>query len=656
MKSQANSPGSHRRDIDGLRAVAVLPVLFYHAGAGFTGGYVGVDVFFVISGFLITRLLMRDLDDGRFSLLEFWHRRVRRIFPALFVMVLLTLIAGGFLMIPADYKELGQSAIAQSLLAANFFFWDDTGYFARAAESKPLLHTWSLAVEEQFYVFFPLVLAWLWRGGQARVRRMLGVALLVSFAASLPGPAWFPTTAFYLLPTRAWELLLGAMLVFMPEPKKAVARFGGPAGLIMILASVFLYTVNTPFPGIAAALPCAGAALVIWSGSAMQTWAHRVLCWRPMVFIGLISYSLYLWHWPVLVYSRKFLLGEASTAFIALQIGLSFVLAVLSWRFVETPFREKRWLPARVSMLRFGIVCTVVSALLGAVLSATKGLRVRLPVAVRQLTENPSGMDYNPNIEVSLADLQADRVPVIGDREAAGEPAFVLWGDSHAMAAHPALDVLGRERHQKGVAITRRGTAPLLGTWRPAEGKDALEFHEAVLDYIRRHRVPVVVLVSYWATYSEGAATGPSEFFITDDETLPLNAETGLAVLERGLQRTIQALRACGVRRIAILRQVPEQPIHVKDVLSARMLAGLSIEHLGATRESYRKRQHRVNAILDRMRATDVSLLDPEDAMFGQDEHTILIHNARVTFEDEGHVSVEGALMMKPVFEPIFAP
>ena len=190
MHSPANGISSYRRDIDGLRAVAVLPVVFYHAGTGFTGGYVGVDVFFVISGFLITRLLARDLEDGRFSLLEFWHRRVRRIFPALFVMVLLTLIAGGFLMIPADYKELGQSALAQSLLAANFFFWDDTGYFARAAESKPLLHTWSLAVEEQFYVLFPLVLAWLWCGGRMRVRRVLGVALLVSLAASLPGPAW----------------------------------------------------------------------------------------------------------------------------------------------------------------------------------------------------------------------------------------------------------------------------------------------------------------------------------------------------------------------------------------------------------------------------------------------------------------------------------
>jgi hypothetical protein len=224
------------------------------------------------------------------------------------------------------------------------------------------------------------------------------------------------------------------------------------------------------------------------------------------------------------------------------------------------------------------------------------------------------------------------------------------------MAAHPVLDVLGRERHQKGVAITRRGTAPLLGTWRPAEGKAALEFHEAALDYIRRHHVPSVVLISYWANYTEGSATGSSEFFITDDETLMLNAETGLAVLERGLQRTIQALRESGVRQISILRQVPEQPIHVKDVLAARMLAGLSIDHLGATRESYRKRQHRVDAILARIRAPEVRILDPEQAMFGSNERTILIQNNRVTFEDEGHVSVEGALLMKPVFEPVFVP
>ncbi|MEZ5385703.1 MAG: acyltransferase [Prosthecobacter sp.] len=228
MNREVNGTANYRPDIDGLRAVAVLPVLFYHAGVSFTGGYVGVDVFFVISGFLITRLLVRDLERGRFSLLEFWHRRVRRIFPALFVMVLFTVVAGGFLMIPADYKELGQSVVAQSLLVANIFFWDDTGYFARAAESKPLLHTWSLAVEEQFYVLFPVVLAWLSRSGKAHARRLLGIALLLSFAASLPGPSCFPTTAFYLLPTRAWELLLGGILVFLPELKKSAAAVFWP--------------------------------------------------------------------------------------------------------------------------------------------------------------------------------------------------------------------------------------------------------------------------------------------------------------------------------------------------------------------------------------------------------------------------------------------
>ncbi|MEZ5385704.1 MAG: SGNH hydrolase domain-containing protein [Prosthecobacter sp.] len=366
-------------------------------------------------------------------------------------------------------------------------------------------------------------------------------------------------------------------------------------------------------------------------------------------------HTLYLWHWPILVFSQKFI-AESVVFFVGSQIGVSPCLAVLSWRFVEVPLREKRWLSERRSMLRTSIICMATLILCGGILSATKGLRKRLPEAVRQLTENPPDMDYNPNIEVSLNDLKADRVPIIGSSELPGEPTFVLWGDSHAMALHPVLDVLGRQHHKKGAVISRRGTAPLVGTWRPAEGRQAFEFHQAALDYIRRHQVRTVLLVSFWAVYTEGAASGHTEYSITDDDKLPMNAEACLAVLERGIVRTIEALRGCGVRRIGILRQVPQQPIHVKDVLTARMLAGLSVEHLGAELGVYEKSQQRLDVIFAGVASDDVSVLDPESYLFGPDGRTILVHRGRVTFEDQGHLSVEGALLLRPLFESYFTP
>jgi peptidoglycan/LPS O-acetylase OafA/YrhL len=635
--------------------VAVLPVVLYHAGVGCTGGYVGVDVFFVISGFLITRLLARDLEEGRFSLLEFWHRRVRRIFPAAFVMVMLTLLAGGFLMLTADYKELGQSALAQSFIGANFFFWDDTGYFATAADSKPLLHTWSLAVEEQFYLLFPLLLAALWRRGMNKVRCVLMTLLVLSLVASLFGPAYFPTTAFYLLPTRAWELLLGAVLVFIPGAKRPLRAATAATGLGMVFGAVFIYTAQTPFPGMAAVLPCLGAALIIWSGVTGPSWVHRMLCWRPLVFVGLISYSLYLWHWPVLVLvlSRKFLIAAPTSLFVTGQIAAAFVLAVLSWRFVETPFRTKGWLPQRRSMLRFGVACTLITAVSGAILSATKGLPARLPAAVRQLTADPPGLEYDPNIATTTEAIRADHVPVIGD-VAAPAPTFLLWGDSHALASHPVFDVLAKEKGLRGYVIGRTGTTPLLGTWRRAVGQEALAFHAASLDFIRLKKLKTVFLVSYWALYTEGHPNRSSEWFITDDEKLPDNSEAAFAVFEHGLTRTVAALRDCGVEKICLLRQVPEQPIHVADVLTARMLTGQSVEHLGATLAAYRERQRRVDRVLDAMRAADVLVLDPAPLLMDAESRTILIHDDRATFEDEGHLSVEGSMLLKPLLAPYF--
>ena len=338
----------YRREIDGLRTVAVGSVVLFHAGMpGFAGGYVGVDVFFVISGFLITTILLGDLEAGRFSVLTFYERRARRILPALSLVVLCTALAGALLMSPHQIGELAESVAATALFAANVYFWRSTDYFGTAAEEKPLLHMWSLAVEEQFYILFPLLLLVLWRWRPNRLQLWFMALAALSLALAEAGWRLKPWANFYLPAGRAWELLAGAMIAARlrgaaPEPS-AAGRVLAPLGLALVIASIALIGEGTPYPSLWTAIPVAGTALLIrYAGP--QDLAGRLLGLRPMVFVGLLSYSIYLWHQPLLAFARIELIGPPPLPAALGLMALSVPLAWLSWRFVERPFRTS---PAR---------------------------------------------------------------------------------------------------------------------------------------------------------------------------------------------------------------------------------------------------------------------------------------------------------------------
>ncbi len=312
--------------------MAILPVILYHARLGCPGGFVGVDVFLVISGFLIASILIREIDGGTYSALDFWERRIRRIVPALAVVVVATWAAGWLLFLPMDFKSVGTSIAVQPAMAANVVFWRDARYFSPDLETKPLLHTWSLAVEEQFYVGFPLLLVLLAK--YRRVPRTMALAGLVagSFALSVYGSHWHPTPTFYLLPTRAWELLVGALLATsrgrMPIVP-AVREAAGWGGLGLVLYSVARFDDQTRFPGLAALVPCIGAALILLSSEGQASAVGRILGWRPFVFVGWVSYSLYLWHWPVLAFAKYQSTGQQGVAIRAAWLLASFGLAVV---------------------------------------------------------------------------------------------------------------------------------------------------------------------------------------------------------------------------------------------------------------------------------------------------------------------------------------
>lgn len=438
----------YRSDIDGLRTIAVLPVLLYHAGNSFlSGGYAGVDIFFVISGFLITSILLAELDDGTFLLRRFYERRVRRIFPLLFLVVSVSLIACAALFNPAQLLPYARSALWALFSASNIFFWQEDSYFAESSDLKPLLHTWSLAVEEQYYIVFPLILMGLWR-----LRRQGSVLFMLIgiFAASLLLAQWggilnadtrhaltgipailSPDFGYFLLPTRAWELMCGSIAAYIIRHHSSSLRSIPPAlshllgfiGLGMIAAAYVTFDKHTPFPSAYTALPVLGAAFIIlFHREDRPGLISQILSARVMVFTGLISYSLYLWHQPVYALLRISFPDITPTA-LYMTIPAIYGLSVLSWAYVEQPFRSKPLMPAprlfRVMAIWFGVLV----ALLGLVV-ASNGFINRYPPSEQQFYISKD--DRGAYVRTRFNSL-AERDFPTNDK-----PNLLVIGDSHA--------------------------------------------------------------------------------------------------------------------------------------------------------------------------------------------------------------------------------
>jgi len=340
----------YRREIDGLRAFPVLPVILFHAGfPAFSGGFVGVDVFFVISGYLITSIILTEMQAGTFTIIGFYERRVRRILPALFFVMFACLPFAWLWMLPDDIKDFSKSLVAVSVFASNILFWRQSGYFETAVEVKPLLHTWSLAVEEQYYLLFPIFLLLTWRFGKRWIVGILIAVAIISLALAQWGSSNRPAATFFLLPTRGWELLIGVLIAFYLFGKRAEikeAENNRPneavslIGLLLITYAVFAFNKSTPFPSIYAVIPTIGTALVILFAHP-QTLVGNLLGSKGLVNIGLISYSAYLWHQPLFAFARHRSDGEQSATLLLVLSCIALVLAYVSCKYIEKPFRNR---------------------------------------------------------------------------------------------------------------------------------------------------------------------------------------------------------------------------------------------------------------------------------------------------------------------------
>ncbi len=370
----------YRKEIDGLRALAVIPVILFHGGLEwFSGGYVGVDVFFVISGYLITSIILKEKEAGTFSIAGFYERRARRILPALFFIIFICIPFAWLWLLPHELKDFGKSIVAVVVFASNILFWRESDYFAADAELIPLLHTWSLAVEEQFYVIFPLLMILFWVLGKRWLVGIISLIAIISLGLTEWGWRHFPEANFYLIPTRAWELMIGALVAFYLHynelPRGIIRHPASIIGIGLILLSIFMLDRTLPFPSLYALAPTIGTAFIILFATS-GTLVYKLLSQRIFVGIGLISYSAYLWHQPIFVFSRIRGLDEPGTGLILLLSIFALVLAYFSWRFIELPFRDRSRF-TRKQIFSASIVASLVFIGVGTALVISDGAMFR---------------------------------------------------------------------------------------------------------------------------------------------------------------------------------------------------------------------------------------------------------------------------------------
>ncbi len=651
---------AYRPEIDGLRAIAITSVVLYHtAGAVFTGGYVGVDIFFVISGYLITSIILKEACDDAFSYTNFYARRARRILPALLAMLAFVTLAAFIVLLPADLVVYSKLLISTLFFGANFNLAATPGYFDANMHENPLLHIWSLSVEEQFYLLWPTLLLLMRRkfSRRALTVAVLSLAALSLLFAEVTVHIW-PRSAFFHLPARGWELLAGAVLAMdlLPKTANRQAREAlSSIGLALMAAPVFLYTKETVFPGFSALPPVAGCALIIYATGAGQTKAERFLSWKPVVFTGLISYSLYLWHWPILALASYVVLRPLEPMESLICAGSSILLAVISWQYIEKPFRKRLAirLGSLVAFKRFSIPAlmpsgyaaigvTIILTVFGTIFEQARGVPWRYPSDIRVLAEN---VPAPKKIELCTAEYRPRGLPIecqFGDRSARA----ILWGDSHG--GH-YLDAAVKA-YGNGRAFMHFGCMPIAGAkFVSVSGLDlnpaCANSSAKTIEEILRLKPKIVVIAGRWTKSEElpyGRELRENGYLV--DASGILSRLGSRQTFADSIAKTAGIFTKAGIK-VVLLGQVPEMTVSPRRCLALSMRFGLANENCGfVSRKEAERRQHYVNLALDNVAKAnpDVFVFHPFDSMCG-DERCEAVKDGKVLYFDSDHLNGDGA-------------
>jgi peptidoglycan/LPS O-acetylase OafA/YrhL len=541
----------YRSDIDGLRAIAVLSVVIFHLGLGlFPGGFVGVDVFFVISGFLISKIIYTETFAGSFSITNFYVRRARRILPGLLSVLVACSICAGYLLYPSELVSYAKSVISTALFSANIYFYATLNYFGPSATEIPLLHLWSLGVEEQFYILFPLLAI-----AMAASSRNLRVVIFSLLLASMASSAWLlttdPSAAFYLLPFRAFEMLIGSALALpgrRSTPSKTISVLACAFGLICICVAVFGYDKATLFPGLAALLPCIGAALIIYAGEQKNTLSQRVLGNEVLASIGRISYSLYLVHWPVIVFGKRAFPYADQYTFAASAFAVSVLLAYLNFRYIERPFRGRSSIqrPKKVLGVSFVALASVVfiSGLTVYKGGFAGGADHRVKKALSYLNYNTKIL-YKSGTCFQTADQAPGIVDISSCLPSGNTKKVMLWGDSHAAQYISGLSKTLKQQGYSLGFLTAQSCPPIMGVTVLSNPRCGA-FNEMALPVILKEKPEIIIMAANW---------------VANDVTMDL------------LELTIRRLSDTGIK-LVILGEAPLYKLNVPAMVAERIKAG----------------------------------------------------------------------------------
>ncbi|RCU45162.1 acyltransferase [Corallincola holothuriorum] len=648
MKEHTKNTIDYRPEIDGLRAVAVLPVILFHAGFDiFSGGFIGVDVFFVISGYLITSILLKEHQQGTYSILKFYERRARRILPALFFVILVSIPLAWHLMLPDEIKLFGQSVFSVATFSSNLYFWLTTNYFSNSAEELPMLHTWSLAVEEQFYIIFPVFLAVAWRLFKDKILIVIFIMIILSILSSEYLWRYHPTANFYLLPTRAWELLLGAALAF-PNIKShcrdsMMSSILALFGLLAILLSVFVYDKNTPFPSLYSVLPVVGTCLVICFSS-KNSITTRVLSSRFFVSIGLISYSLYLWHQPIFAFLRISDLNEESFLLKVASIGLSLLLAYLSWRYVEAPFRDKKKVK-RKAIFSWSLSGIFACIAIGLMFHFNPNVSVQ-GTLYSKFSSNKGALEPNYGLPYPGCNAFDNKFSICRTKP---DAQVFLWGDS--FAAH--LTQFFSEGEKGLVQATMSSCFPNTnytpfessGVYNRAWAESCNKFSNDAYKYVLETDSIEYVVIS--STFS-----WPFNQRLTyDGETV---RQVSISEYIDAISKDVRRLRAAG-KKVVIVSPMPSSTS--KTLRCAKKVLVSSSEDtahgdLTTSHCNFTHPQNRVDVFLEKViKGSEAGVFDFREVLCDGDDICSMFVNGDIVYRDWGHLSPYGAKVVQDTYD-----